>query len=277
MAAIPGYMKALLFAILLLCSPQRKAAQVNDLAGDGVRGRVKTITETQYLDEGMRRPFMKTIDKYDMRGNLTEELHNDIMLRLNFRKYFKYDTNSEGNVVKRSEFNDSGKLVRATEYLYDSLARPAKTLVHSNFDGGDVIRTTIYYYDSIGNKVKEEIFTGGDLLYRTEHVYDSRGRVSGTRSYNKAGKVAMEFDYNYLAGDEWVHCEKHIEGVRTHVFRTLDTLGWLIEKTTYTGDYSKQTIESYGSFDKYGNWLRESIKGNVTENYFVARTIEYYR
>ena len=85
-------MKASLLAILLLLCLQRIVAQPrNDVAKEGLIGKVKTVTEWQYY-KSQNGPSMKTTDKFDRKGYLIEEIHDDYELKLTTRKSLKYDT-----------------------------------------------------------------------------------------------------------------------------------------------------------------------------------------
>lgn len=272
-------MKQLFLLVSSLFYLQCAVAQVdNDLYIQGLKGKVKTVTEIEYSDARMKRPFMKTVDQYDRIGNLTETVHNDYILKLIVQKHIKYETDSNGTVTARNEFNDTGMLIRVVKYKYDTLCRLAEEEDHRFYDGKAIVYKNEYSYDSHGNKLREVNYTDGKPDHNTLYSYDSTGRITGSKLYyGHSDKPAVFDDYYYFTGNEWADCERHDRGVRTHVFRTFDTSGLLLEKTTYVTDYSKQTNEANLKFDKYGNWLIQSVTGTITENYFIARTIEYYK
>ncbi len=270
-------MKHILIAVILLSCLHRTFAQVDyGLTGESLKGKVKMVTEIQSY-EGYKGPYMKTIDKYDLKGCLTEEIHNDYFLKLNIHKTFHYDTAANGSITKFGEFDDSGHVLRAIDYKYDSLSRLIEVNDLRNFDDKKSVYRNQYYYDSAGRKVMERNYTDTTLNYKTFFFYNSQGRITASKSYDQVNKLIMENDYNYLADPQWLHSEKTVEGIRTHIFRIIDSAGILLEKTTYTADYSKYTTESYTNFDSHGNWLKESVKGEMIENYFVTRVIEYYK
>ncbi len=261
---------------MFLFSVQSILAQVgNDLVSEDLKGKVKMVTEIQYC-AGPNRPCMRTVDKYDSKGYLTEEIHNDYMLKIDTRKYLRYDTGIYGNNTRLNEFGDSGILIRAIDYKYNSLNHLTEVADHRSFGDKKVTYKTEYVYDVRGYKVQENNYTDNELDIRTDYSYDGKGRISGTKSYDRNDTVTMFTGFNYLAGSlQWINCEKQIAGTRTHIFRMIDTADVVLEKTTYTSDYSKQTTESYSSFDKQGNWLKDIVKG--IENYMVIRKIEYYK
>ena len=269
-------MKDFFLAITFLIPAQGGFAQANnDLAGEGLKGKVRKVTEVQYVERASK-PFMRTIDKYNPEGYLVEEIHNDYMLKLNTRKNIRFEMGNDGNLTRRSEIGDSGKLIRATDYRYDSLNHLIETTDKRSFDDRKVIYKTENYYDLRGNKMSEKKYTDGALNYQTTYSYDSKGRILGSKSFDKNNRVTILNDYNYHEGSaQWFYCERQNAGMRTHIFRIIDTAGLVLEKTTYISDYSKQTTETYSSFDSYGNWLKLIVQG--TDSYFVIRKIEYYK
>jgi hypothetical protein len=269
-------MKASLLALLLLFSVQKILAQTNnDLASEDLKGRVKMVTEL-YFYEGQKSCGMKTIDKYDYKGWLTEETHNDFELKLTTNKCFTYDTGNNGNITRLNEFDDSGILVHTIDYKYDSQNHLSGEEDHRNINDKNIVSQKEYYYDASSNKAREKNYTNGTLNYTTDYAYDNKGRLSGTKSHDKNDTLIMLYDYYYTGYEQWVHCEKQIHGVRTHLFRVLDTLGIPIKQTSYTNDFSKETIENYSDFDKQGNWLKLIVTGDTDEQYYITRAIEYY-
>lgn len=248
---------------------------MSDLAEQGLRGRVRTVTEIQFC-EGKNKACTRTIDKYDTSGNLVEEVHNDYMLGLNTRKYARYEAAQNGLLVKRSEYDDSGIAIRTVEYKYDSTGRLAEMTDRRNFGSGGTVYRSEFFYDSTGAKVREKSYVNNAADYTTDYSYDGRRRIVVVKSADDRGRVTLREDYNYLAsGTQWAHCEKQADSIRTHIFRALDTAGVVVERTTYTGDYSKNTTETYSNFDSHGNWLNATMRG--MESYFTRRTIEYYK
>jgi hypothetical protein len=273
-----AHMKQSLLILSLLCCLQKGIAQVNnDLAAEGLKGRVKMVTDIEYSDEAMKNPFMKTIDKYDRKGNLTETVHDDYVLKLHYTKTVKYDTGWNGAVIKRIELDDKKKPAHEVLYKYDSLNRITEEAGHRYYDSTDMPYRNEYYYDSLGRKQLEKNYGNGVPDRSTAYTYDSKGRIAGTKSYDSSGKELLLADYSYFQGGLLSRCEQQLEGIRNHICWMRDTAGLLIEKTTYTGDYTKQTNEDNLNYDQYGNWLKQSVKGTITENYFIVRTIEYYK
>lgn len=270
-------MKKLLLALLIFSAGTVRAQAGNDLQHEGLQGRVKTVTEIQYYDKSQKHAGTKTVEKYDSRGYLVEEAHNDYVLKLNTKKVMKYDTTSAGNVSKRQEYDETGSLVSTTEYKYDSLNHIIEKMEHRSSDRVNVTYKSEYQYDSTGKKVKDKTFTNGTLNYATTYTYNEQGKVATAKSLDKDGRVSMLLKYFYQSHDLWVLCEKETYGVRSHLFQTLDTAGLLIEKRSYTNDYSKRTTEVYSNFDKNGNWLKVGVNGTIIEDYFIHRTIEYYK
>jgi hypothetical protein len=273
-----SHMKYPLLILLLLCCLQRGAAQPgNDLMADELKGRVKAVTETEYSDEAMKVPFMKTIDRYDPKGNLTESIHDDYVLKLHYRKTIKYDTGWNGLIIRRSELDDNGKPAHTVLYRYDTLNRLAEEDGQRFYDGIVKPYTNEYYYDSSGRKALEKNYSNAELDRSTTYTYDSKGRIAKTNTSDSTGKILFMSEYSYFRGGLLVGCEQQLDGVKNHISWMRDTSGRLIEKTIINSDYSKQTHENNLTFDQHGNWLKQSVKGTLTDNYFIMRSIEYYK
>lgn len=246
-----------------------------DVAGEGLRGRVKMVTQTEYTNKAMKNAFMKTVDKYDRKGNLTETINDSYLLKLHSRKYMRYDTNASGLTTTRHEYDDKNAEVRRVNYTYDGNHLTAED-DHRYYDGKDVVYRSEHMYDSAGTEMQLLTYTNGILNERTTYTYDKRGRLTTTKVCDSSGKQLRELDYSYYAGPDWVGLEKHEQDVRTHMFRIIDTAGLIVEKTAYVADYSHQTDETSLTFDKQGNWLTKTVKGTITDNLYMVRSIEYY-
>lgn len=269
-------MRLLLSLLLLLCLfPDAGAQPDNDLTDAGLRGRVRMVTETEYVDEAMKIPFQKTVDRYDRRGNLVETMHNDYVLKLNPMKCMDYDTTPNGLVAKRTEYDETGRQVRMVIYKYDLQDHLVKQEDHRYYDGREMIYRYDYWYDSTGNMREEHSYSAGKLDRVTLYSYNPKKKVALAKSFDGTGKQTFLTDYFYR-DDEWTICQKQAGDASSHIFRTLDSAGLVIEKTTYNADYSKKTVETNLSFDKTGNWLTQSVTGTMTEHFFIARKIDYY-
>ncbi len=269
-------MKLLLSVLCLLCLlPSAQAQPDNDLAEAGLRGKVRMVTEIEYVDEAMKIPFQKTVDRYDRRGNLVETMHNDYVLKLNPMKCMDYETTPNGLVAKRTEYDETGRQVRMVAYKYDRQNHVAMEEDHRYYDGREMVYRNDYWYDSLGNRREEYNYTLGKLDRITLYTYNAKGKVALAKSFDAGGKQTCLLDYFYRDND-WTICQKQAGDAGSHIFRTIDSAGLVIEKTTYNADYSKKTVETNLSFDKHGNWLTQSVTGTMTEHFFIARKIEYY-
>lgn len=260
--------------LLLLCHVAH-AQLPTDLSVEGLRGRVRMVTDIEYVDEQMKKPFMKTVDKYDSRGYLTESIHNDYVLKQNGHKLIKNDTAERGRITKRREYEDTA-LIRTLTYTYDSVDRLLTEEDRRFYDGREMVYRTEYIYDSAGRKTADKHFTNGFADRSTLYAYDEQGRVVTETSLDTAGKQLSLAEYFYRGTRDWVICQRKAGEDQSHLFRTIDTAGLLIERTKYNADYSKKTNETNLSFDKYGNWLTQSVTGTITEHFYIARKIEYY-
>ena len=262
----------------MMGSVRTAVAQVsNDLSEEGLKGRVRKVTEMEFSDAAMKKPFMKNINEYDKKGNLVSSLHDDYSLQLHFRKVVKYDTSVAGLIVQRKEYDDTGMLMRAVVYAYDSLGRLLAQDDRRYYDGKETVYRSEYAYDLKGCKTEEQSFCNKVAGHKVVYTYDTAGKISASRTFTVGKHLSDQSDYYYFRSSEWVHCEKKSDSVRLHIFRSIDSLGRITEKTTYSGGYSRYVTELNSEFDPAGNWQQQSTEGNLTEHFYVRRKIEYYR
>jgi hypothetical protein len=74
-----------------------------------------TVTKTVY-DKG-EKTYKELEVKYDAKGNILEEIENNEGA---FVKHFIYAYDAAGNKIKETELDVAGKVIKVTEYKYNS-------------------------------------------------------------------------------------------------------------------------------------------------------------
>ena len=101
----------------------------------------RTVNE-YFLEEGMDKPVIESIEKYDDEGNLLEikEFNSDGDIKL----WEKYSYDEEGNLVETQFFNTRGKLESKEINVYSDGLRVEK-LYYNNKD--KLVKRKVYEYE----------------------------------------------------------------------------------------------------------------------------------
>jgi len=145
----------------------------------GLKGRVKSITETATLEVGYsdvggfdtRKYFEKEITEFDEKGYMIRRLTLD----------------KKGNVTERIlyEYNDSGSRKKA--YRYDG-----KTMLQYVYT---------YQYENNGLRVLQKIFDAKDsLVGRVLAECDSLGRITHMATFSPADTLSSRTDFQFEDG-----------------------------------------------------------------------------
>ena len=136
---------------LLFGFSQKKEKQT-DWEEDKLKGKVKSVTETQY----------RSVEKFGelQKGNLYE-------------KYtFKYDY--KGNKTEFADYNSDGSLKSKHIYKYDASGNVTEYAKHkSNFS---LIHKYTSKYDDNGNEIEKAVYkSDGSLKWKETYKYDTMG------------------------------------------------------------------------------------------------------
>ena len=249
----------------------------------GLKGNVKSIKETSYLE----------VEKFG--GIVKEKDRKDPYLEKDF--YFIFNKN--GNKTQEYKYNSDGSLYSEFKYKYNSkrnvkLCRGTTSLL-------SFLAPTDYYYffeyDDNENLILESHFQSSDLnlIYSYAYIYDENNNQIEVNHYKSDESLVSKSEYKY--DDEGHKIEKnHFESngiLESYTKYKYDDKGNLIEWHKYEPDGSivfQRTFEydDYGNiikaggstytyeYDQEGNWIvkiefSDNVKGHVVE-----REIEYF-
>lgn len=205
---------------LVACSDDRPINRpINALENMGLKGKVKTLTETIYETKD---DISKNISLFDDNGNLIE-------------------INSYGNRPYDSNLTLRYKAI----YKYDEKGREIEC---DNGIGG----RTLSKYDEKGNKTEEALYRSADnrLLSKYINKYDEQGNKLEEAEYDPNGRLIKSFTIKH---DNKGREIERISGI-SDKFRSkikYDKRGNIIEDTNF-GNPQKY---KYDKYDKFGNWL----------------------
>ena len=141
-------------------------------------GNVLKSVETYTSDSYSRREIIEYT--YDSHNNeiKRESTHSYVSDNYNSTDTTVYVTNNtyntQGNLIKRVEFNSFGEVDRTYEYEYDADGNMLKN--SCDYSYGDS-RKTEYTYDKSGNIVKEVYTYSDNDVFTSEYTYDEHGNV----------------------------------------------------------------------------------------------------
>ena len=159
---------SLLFLISITLAFRSFEPGKNDLDGENLNGRVKTVVAYANGSAGVShngRGFsLKSISSYNFQGNLTEAQF--------------YDTGKEE------------KLFLSWIYVYDAQGRK----ISISNKSGDVMSTSVYSYNS-KHQLTETVYNEKQISFYI--VYNDKGTRDSTLFYDMAGKIMGSAKYQY--------------------------------------------------------------------------------
>ncbi len=286
-----AYIKSSIFLLivslnlLLSCSNEKPESKVkNDLDKVGLKGKIKTLNETEY----------QASDKFGdiQKGNIQ----------------YKFITiyNESGNTLEWRMYDSDGNQYSKVIYEYDN---NRKIIEKKQFHEENINSRTTYKYDEKGMKIESDDYkSDGSLESKYLFSYDEQGNISEMKHYDKAGNLVsnnigkydengsiIETTYYKLDGSiDSKATEKYdVKGNKLestfldldkppeskNIFK-YDDSGKLIEETESFGGSVSIATYRYEKFDKFGNWLIKLQEGelirNLYKNTITEREIEYY-
>jgi hypothetical protein len=296
-----SYFKLLLFIPILFIffSCTTKKRQENGLTMMNLKGKVMSVTYLNYKTNRKTGEIykdsltMKSIAKFDEKGNKIEEYSYKNGTDLIFQHTSKYD--DRNNVIEETltepgflhpSASDSGKtkegsvLVKVTyENTYDAEGHITKLKVSQ--DGKPWYYDT-YKYDEKGNRIEQKHYQPGDTLNKTENYkYDEKGNRIEQEWFNgqneMAGKYVNAYNENsQLTETTFFNQQNKLDWKESKEY---DEYGNKTKDINYGKDGKKtyETTIKYSDFDKTGNWQQCVYFNNENESESgVLRTIDYY-
>jgi hypothetical protein len=243
----------------------------------GLKGNVKTISETQYkmndINPGLNEVLL-TKFSFDKNCRKTEEITTDLGGEIKNIHVVTYD--KSGNILSENKETPTVQGYFNVKYSYDANKRLSKKEVSSNRES---IATHIYYYDDNGNIGRREIKKkpGYDIHDEEfEYKYDEKNRLEeeihldGNR-YNKIG-------YKYNDKDQLVRRVEYNErgGITyetDYIYDELDNLS--TETSAYRGNSTFNYSYLY-EYDSQGNWINKRSLSSEKTFSLQVRVITYY-
>lgn len=245
----------------------------------GLKGNVKTITETKYklndINPGLNEvlnitfQFNKNCQKtseitteiggdtkikhaitYDKAGKITSEVKQNKDVNGNFTIRYKYNTDK---TLKQKELVAGGKVLSTYIYAYDDKGNVSGMDIKKKLGLLDINNETFTYKYDDKNRLIEELHMDGEAYNKIEYVYNDKDQLTRRVEYNQRGGITYETDYEY---DE------------------LDNLS--AETSKYRGN-STHNISYVYEYDAQGNWInKRSLADNRTFELQI-RIISYYK
>ena len=249
-----------IFASLAATLSAQKPA--NDVAIDGLHGKVKNVTKITYE---ARTDFQGVTSE----GDILERLETAYNSK-GWRKTMTYVT-PEADVIFRSRFKHDGFGLTTVEQIVDN--------------NDNVIGRTYYSYDA-QNTLKEMWVEDVDrqIESRTLVRFDAQGRLVQRSLNDAAGNIYKREVFTYVGNnvDKKVVFDRN--GKKMQEWRyEYDENNEPVSQTLY--DYSEAEPEMYVTifqyeYDSNGNWTRrtesELQDGDPVMQHIVTREIEYF-
>lgn len=162
----------------------------------------------EMLDYGMQ-PMIRTIIKYDEKGNTTEINYLDIEDKVIAQSLFLYD--DKGNKIEHQEYSKNKQLLLRTTYQYTE-----NNLVEEYHYNAEDHRIKYKRYEHQSKEdnteplvndtpTEEEIRDEEDnLIYKYTYQYNDRGDVIKSIRYNNNNVEVSTYRYQYDSKGNWI-------------------------------------------------------------------------
>jgi hypothetical protein len=248
-----------------------------DCNGMALKGKVKSISETQYklneINPGLNEVLL-TKFSFNKSCRKTEEITTDVGGEIKNKHVVVYD--KSGNIISENKETPVVAGYFNTKYRYDANKRLSKKEVSSN---GRLLATHIYYYDDNGNVNKKEIKKkpGYDIYDEEfEYKYDDKNRL--IEDIHHDGKKYNRTVYVYNEKDQLIRRAEHNErgGITYETDYTYDELDNLSsEISAYRGNPTFNYSYLY-EYDDQGNWINKRSLSEDKTFSLQIRVITYY-
>jgi len=224
----------------------------SDMAVQGLKGKVETMSESFLPGAGSKKPFSKNVFKYDANGNMTELVN----------------------------YTGDGKLASTIRYTYDVngiLVKEETLLGNGTVDLVSSIKT-----DPNGNKIEQDdVRPMGNILfnYKYFYKYDEKGQLIERVALRGNGTLLFRYNFHYDdRGNrtEWIQTgpDSSVVGKVTYKFNENNNM---IEETRFSKDGVATAVYTYAyEYDKRNNWIRQKKMqdGKLVE--IKERDYKYY-
>lgn len=110
--------------------------------------------------------------------------------------WVEYEYGNSDNLIKETNFNESGNISRYTEYEYD---KSDKLIKKTDFKSdGSITGYTGYEYDSSNNLIRKNNYDAdGNVKSYIEYEYDSKNNMIKECNYSSNNNLSYYFEYEY--------------------------------------------------------------------------------
>jgi len=306
-------MKKLFFTSIFIAAAMASAFSQNikktDWEYDGLKGKVKSVTEISYeeidasgkITKGKKRT---NVYKYDENGNIIE---SSCYFYRNLYSQFIYKYDEKGNLIKKNTYEFDGILHNEFIYKYDDNGNQIQEsnykanvnldwrynykIIYEYDDTGNITKAIryefndklgyveIYEYKQLKKKIVEinRYQSNGRLASKQVFYYNNKGILTQENLYNPDGSLFSEVNYKY---DDRENLIKKIR---------YKSDGSISSQFSYKYNDKEHIIEakidSFLGNNKYFYEYKYDLQDNWTEktttykkrNFITTRTIEYYK
>ncbi len=265
----------------------------NDLAKAHLFGRVKSVCKVTYAANVISGNIVKgeqfgiDSEKYNPAGFMTEQATYQQGVLLTREIISKYDAHN--NVLEEhSYFNyNLGQTdsIVDKDYTFECTTNPeGKILKKITMLNGKLVETQENTLDNDGNIIEDKKYSPGDTLVEdAKFKYNIRGNIIEIIRANADGKVTSKIKSTYDTAGNMLEDLRYKSDTTwdTKDLMTYDGTGNELEHTCQyywgNGNYIFDWKYTYPSFDREGNWVKNSFyeKGQLIS--VKERTIEYYK
>jgi len=265
--------------------------QKNDWTEDGLKGKVKTLTQFTY----------QAIYRF---GKIEKGEPSASPLAENFQMIY----NEKGNKIEENRLNSDGSLSENYISKYDENGNK----IEENYYDADENSSwkDIYTYDEKGNKIAEYTYDSDSILVsnntykynkngkikREFHYWEGRLSTESTFKYNENGKIErisyyvegnLQIKWTYKYDEKGILIEEIMDDSSRKLFYKIfyryDEKGNLIEEIIYDSPrkflkkytYKEKNTYQY-EYDEQKNWTKKIEFQNDIPKTFTEREYQYY-
>jgi hypothetical protein len=269
----------LVFSILLTSFTTNisgiKPVKKNSLTQKGLKGKVKSLTETEYKASVINGKnttgeiLKRKIFIFNNSGYLTEENKLGENGKMEPSCLIKYDNNNME--VEKSDFHN-GKMLMSLKSVYNA----ESVLIEStSYDSQNKPSMTYKYkYDNNGNKIQWDSYNSDGKLFRNHiYKYDENGNNTEHITYNKSGKQEEKLVYKYDNNSRTIeYCSYGPDKLKYRTTYKRDDKGNCIEMVNYNGN--DISIKKFMTYDSNG-YLAEEKSDNADGSFYSKYSYKY--
>ena len=144
--------RILIFALIMLCSASVYGQKKKRI----LRNKIKTIIV--YEQKGTAQAQKESETSYNTQGKISEEIDYD---EGKVQDHIKYEYDEEGNLVKETHLDASGKTVKTIQFSYNASGQAIKEIETNS--SGKTFKTIEYKYDG-ELKSEKDVYDGNNKL-----------------------------------------------------------------------------------------------------------------